>query len=94
MKETIYKVQIKDRKGEYISKEVPEEVYIYIKQLENEVTYNTGFIKEAYPERFDIDTSKLWLSSPLGESWKEQMKKDFKGQYLCEFKGEDENNEI
>lgn len=88
MKEAIHKVQIKDRKGEYVSKEVPEEVYIYIKQLENEVTFNTGFIKKAYPERFDIDTSKLWLSSPLGESWKEEMGKAFKEQYLCEFKGD------
>lgn len=88
MKEAIYKVQIKDRKGEYTSKEVPEEVYIYIKQLEQEITYNLGFVKKAYPERFDIDTSKLWLSTPLGESWKEKMRNNFKQQYLCEFKGD------
>lgn len=89
MKEAIHKVQVKNRKGEYISKEVPEEVYLYIKQLEQEITHNLGFVKKAYPERFDIDTSKLWLSSSLGTSWKEQMEKDFRGQYLCEFKGED-----
>jgi hypothetical protein len=33
--------------------EVPEPVYVYIVQLENEIKYASGGVKRLYPDRFN-----------------------------------------
>jgi hypothetical protein len=49
-------IAVKSATGEhdYVHYEVPEDVYIYIRQLEMFVKYpNISQIKKLYPERFD-----------------------------------------
>jgi hypothetical protein len=35
---------------------VPEPVYVYIQQLEHEITYKYGGVQKLYPFRFNEDT--------------------------------------
>lgn len=48
-----YNVAVKNKKGVYQHFEVPEEVFIYIQQLEAAINYpEVSKIKEVYRERF------------------------------------------
>jgi hypothetical protein len=49
-----YYVSVKDENGEYKHIPVPEEVYVYVRQLEICIKYpNKSHLLELYPERFD-----------------------------------------
>jgi len=50
---TTYHIAIKDSRGEWIRREVDEDTYTYIRQLESYIQYPThSKLKEVYPDRF------------------------------------------
>ena len=50
---TTYLIAIKDSAGQWIRKEVDEDTYTYIRQLESYINYPLqSKLKEIYPDRF------------------------------------------
>jgi hypothetical protein len=48
-----YLLSVKDRNGGYIHHTVHEDIYVYVKQLENYIKHpGKSGIKNLYPERF------------------------------------------
>lgn len=60
-------VAVKNKDGEYTHISVPDEVFLYIQQLENAVYYPTQTgIRKAYPERFPPEhTSEQYINDVL-----------------------------
>jgi hypothetical protein len=53
-------LSIKDKDKNFKHYEVPEEVYIYVQQLEMFIKFpNDSKLLEAYPERFAVGTNRL-----------------------------------
>jgi len=54
----MYTVAILDKQGKWTRKEVSEEVYYYIRQLENYITHpKVSKLKEVYKNRFNTNNN-------------------------------------
>lgn len=55
-----YYLSVKNKKNNFTGYEVPEEIYIYVKQLEAYINFpNESKLLEAYPDRFAVGTNRL-----------------------------------
>lgn len=81
-----YSLAIKNRFGNYDRFTVDEQVYIYVRQLENAInTGNTEGLHRVYPERFgsaNIGAKEYWQEKYLEEFTARALAEDQLEEYL------------